>query len=580
VSVAAAASRPVAIAERRRLPPWWPLAALVLLAALLRLATLTEQSFWYDESFMPVHVLHTGLGATLKAVVHSENTPPLWYLLAFLDVRLFGDGALALRLPSALAGIATVPVVWAIGNELSGRRAALIGAAVVAVDPLFLWYSQEARAYALFVLFAALAMFCFVRLLDAPSGKRAAWFALSGALALLTHYFAVFLLIPMVLLLLRERSARRAALPAAGALVLVGLALLPLISAQGGHGTQWIGRWALSSRLQAIPQYFLTGYSGSPLGHGVELLVALPILAGVALGVWRLVGLAPDRTGASAPAAVRSRAPSATSRAPERLAPDPRRGASIAFVIAAFGVLAPIVLAIFGADYLAPRNLVAAMIPVSVLLAILLAAIDGGDENGGSDGERHRHADHSVPGEAPTPARPRALPIGTALTALVLVAFLAVSLDVDASPRLQRGNWRDLAKLLDRGTRPRAITTVELGAAPLEYYLPHMRLRNLARHASVTVSEIDETGYSPVRSSAGKVPAAGFHLLEHREIDGLIVYRFVSSVPRTVSEADLRRNVITLAHPEVLVPAGAGRSQTVGKTGPPSPQMSSSDQNI
>jgi mannosyltransferase len=523
----AAAARPAARAEQRRLPPWWPLAALVLLAAALRLATLTEQSFWYDESFTPVHVLHAGLGATLKAVVHSENTPPLWYLLAWVDVRLFGDGALALRLPSALAGIATVPVVWAIGNALSGRRAALIGAAIVAVNPLFVWYSQEARAYGLFVFFAALAMLCFVRLLREPGATRAAWFALSGALALLTHYFAVFLLIPMVLLLLRERSVRRAALPAAAGLAVVGLALLPLISAQGGHGTQWIGRWALSSRLQAIPQYFLTGYSGSPLGHGVELLVALPILAGVVLGAWRLLG---------SPSAASPSAASPSAASASAASPDPRRGAWIALTIAAFAVLAPIVLAVFGADYLAPRNLVAAMIPVSVLLAILLAAIDG--------------------------------TVGVLLTALVFAAFLIVSLDVDASPRLQRGNWRDLAKLLDREGRSRAITTVELGAAPLEYYLPQLHLHNLARRARTSVSEIDETGYSPLRRGAGKAPAAGFHLLERREIDGLIVYRFVSSVPRTVSEAALRRNVITLAHPEVLVPAAGGSSsRTPPKTG-------------
>ncbi len=87
----------------------------------------------------------------------------------------------------------------------------------------------------------------------------------------------------------RARHARRAALPALAALALVGLALLPLISAQGGHGTQWIGAWALSSRLQAIPQYYLTGYMGAPLGHGIELLVALPILAGLVLGLWRVL---------------------------------------------------------------------------------------------------------------------------------------------------------------------------------------------------------------------------------------------------------------------------------------------------
>src|SRR5207244_11571411 len=59
----------------------WPLAAVLALAAGLRLATLDLQSFWYDEAFTPVHVLHASLGATLRGVVHTENSPPLWYLI-------------------------------------------------------------------------------------------------------------------------------------------------------------------------------------------------------------------------------------------------------------------------------------------------------------------------------------------------------------------------------------------------------------------------------------------------------------------------------------------------------------------
>jgi mannosyltransferase len=514
----------------RRLPSWWPLFALTLLAAVLRFATLGEQSFWYDEAFTPVHVLHGGLGATLHSVVHTENTPPLWYLIAWVDVRIFGDGAIALRFPSALAGVATVPVVWAIcerlgGRSGAGRRAAVIAAAIVAVDPLFVWYSQEARAYGLFVLLGALAMLGFVRVLEAPTRARLAAFALAGALALLTHYFAIFLVVPMAVWLLLDARVRRAALPALAAIGVVGLALLPLISAQGGRGTQWIGRWALSSRLQAIPQYYLTGYSSASLGHGVELLVALPILAGGALGAWRL---APPPGRADA------------------VSPPLHRAVWIALSIAAFAVLAPIVLAVLGADYLAPRNLVAAMIPVSVLIALLLALVD-----------------------------PSAL--GDGLAALAVLALLIVTIDVDLSPRLQRGNWRDLATAIERrggAAGPagagsgaaatvgatgaaRAITTVELGAAPLQYYLSRLRLKNLARGAHVRLTEVDETGYSPLRASAGRPPAPGFRLLERGDVDGLIYYRFVSSVPRMVSEARLRRHVITLAHPEVLVAAAA-----------------------
>ena len=95
------------------------------------------------------------------------------------------------------------------------------------------------------------------------------------------------------------------------------------------------------------------------------------------------------------------------------------------------------------------------------------------------------------------------------------------------------------------------ITTVELGAAPLEYYLAP--LHNLPRGASVKVTEIDETGYAPLRRGAGSPPAPGFSLLGRRDVDGLIIYRFRSPVARSVSEATLRRHVITPAHPEVLV---------------------------
>ena len=58
---------PVAVGAERRLVAWWPLAALIVLAAGLRLATLDQQSLWYDEAYTPVHVLHPSLWATLRS---------------------------------------------------------------------------------------------------------------------------------------------------------------------------------------------------------------------------------------------------------------------------------------------------------------------------------------------------------------------------------------------------------------------------------------------------------------------------------------------------------------------------------
>jgi mannosyltransferase len=530
---AAAAAAPAQ--HRAYAPPWWPLVALTLLAAALRLATIDLQSLWYDEAYTPVHVFHAGLGASWRAYVHSENTPPLWYAIEWPITRALGTGAVALRLLSALAGIATVPVAWAIGAELGdpptppppappSRRAAIVTAALVATSPLLVWYSQEARAYGLFVLTASLALLCFLRALREPSAGRLWLFALAASLALLTHYFAVFLLLPMVVALawqglrdvrssaltprLQTKNSQTQAFAALLLPILVGAALIPLIVAQGGHGTQWIGRWALASRLEAIPQYYLTGYTGSALGHGVELLVALAILAGVLYGLWRT------------------------------LTPREERGALIALVLAGCGVLLPLLLALFGADYLAPRNLVAAMVPVSALLAIVIAARRTGR-------------------------------IGMAIAGTVAAAFLALTVDVNLSPRLQRGDWRGVARVLraapggsarGRTTHSyaaRAIVTVELGAAPLEYYLPP--LENLAPGVRVRVSEVVETGYAPLRASAGTPPTRGLRLSQMRNVHGLYVYRFTSSAPVTISESKLRESAITDApHPEVLVPVQFG----------------------
>jgi mannosyltransferase len=537
--MSAVLSRPAAAPARRvvRLPGWWPLAAVLAAAAALRLSTLDLQSFWYDEAFTPVHVLHAGLGATLRSVVHSENSPPLWYLIAWLDTRLFGDGEVALRIPSALAGIATVALAWAIGRELAGRRCALVCSLLVAFSPLFVWYSQEARVYALFALTSALAMLCCLRARRVPTAARMAAFALSGALALVTHYFAAFLLAGMALWLVRDRAARRGALVACAGIGVVGLGLLPMIIAQGGHGTQWIGRWALSSRLQAVVQYYFTGYSGAPLGHGIELLVALPLLAGIALAL-----VARERRGGAAREPVRAagaRAAHGRSRALFGAAglhaggKDLFAAAGPALLFAASGILLPLALALAGADYLAPRNLLGAMVPVTAAIAVAVTSRRAG----------------------------RA---GFALGLAGAVALLAISIDVNLSPRLQRGDWRGLAHALGRGGETRALTTVELGSAPLEYYL--LGLRSLPRGAAVLTDEIVATGYAPLRSSAGRPPAPGFVPVGRLDVNGLIAYRFRAPAAREVTQAALRRHVITSAHPAVLVgerarvtyPAGRG----------------------
>jgi mannosyltransferase len=511
---------PSAPAASRTLPGWWPVAALILLGAALRLSTLGLQSFWFDEAFTPVHVLHPSLFKTLHSITQTENSPPLWYIIEWLDYRLLGTSEWALRLPSALAGIALVPVAWGIGRELAGRATAIATAAIIAVDPIFVWYSQEARVYGLYALVSGILMLCFLRVLSRPEDRRR-WvlFAVAGALALLTHYFTAFLLAGMGIWLLWQPQTRRRCLPALVAIGVVALALLPLIAGQGGRNTNWIGEWPLRERLETIPLYFLLGNNAASLGHRIELLVALPLLGACAVGVWRVLNLRFERraTGGGA------MAPAAPAVEEHRFG----RGAAISLWLAACGIGIPLLLALAGADYLAPRNVLGAMVPVAALIAVL-------------------------------GTWPRAGRLGAVALALGVVGLLAITIDTDLSPRLQRGDWRDLAHAIPAGGPQRAYTSVLFGSAPLQYYVPG--LRKLRAHQIASVSEIVETGEKPLRASAGR-PPAGFHLVERREVNGLVAFRFVAPAPRRLSEEQLRRDVVDFTEPWVLVPGSARTSR-------------------
>ncbi len=332
-------------------------------------------------------------------------------------------------------------------------------------------------------------------------------------LALCTHYFAGFLIAPEAALLLatavpalRPALARlraggdpppapvapRALAIALGVVALAACALLPLILAQGGHGTQWIGRWALSDRLVAIPGYFLLGGQSPGFGHGlllacaVPLLIAVGLLPGLTAREWRVGGLV--------------------------------------FGLGAVSILIPLVLVLAGADYLAPRNVIDSWIPLAAALAVVLA------------GERAGVA-------------------GTALTVLICAAGLGVILVTDIDTRFQRADWSGVASSLRGGAGDRAIVTVELGSAPLEYYLTG--LHYVPPGSVLHVREIDLVGYAPVRATATRPITPAFHAAGRSSIDRLFVYRFVASTPQPLGETQLRADRLTPTSSEVLASAAA-----------------------
>ncbi len=128
---------------------------IVVLATVIRILTIDNQSIWADEA-LTAYETHISFGGMLSVVVNYETTPPLYFCLIWCWAKVFGTGAIALRSFSTICGIAMVPAAYVCGREFVSRWTGVLAAAFVAVNPMMVWYSQEARSYMLLALLTAI----------------------------------------------------------------------------------------------------------------------------------------------------------------------------------------------------------------------------------------------------------------------------------------------------------------------------------------------------------------------------------------------------------------------------------------
>ena len=229
---------------------------IVVGALLLRLYRIGEQELWLDETFsfyMATWPHEVG------RLLTRTNSPPLYYLLLRGWVAVAGASEAALRLPSALAGTLFVAaVIWA-GREIFDTRIGLWSGGVAAVAPMHIYYSQEARAYALLTLLLILTHGLLWRALQRNTWSRWTLVAVATLLALYTHYYAILGLLPGALLVWMrgEHVPWRRYL---GTMLAGGLLFLPwivwaFVLTTYQSGLEWMGEmWQRTPPLLAIPR--------------------------------------------------------------------------------------------------------------------------------------------------------------------------------------------------------------------------------------------------------------------------------------------------------------------------------------
>lgn len=389
----------------------WLLAAIVVGGAVLRFSTLDLQSFWDDEAVTVGGVLDPSLFKTLGHIPRTEASPPLYYVLAWIWTRVFGHSEVGIRSLSAAFGTATIPVVWWAGRVLVARWVGIAAAALVAASSEMVWYSQEARGYALLVLLCALSVAFMAEAIRRRPGRMLMWWAIASALAISTHYFGAFVAIPEAAVLfwvLRER--RREVVIWTAGVGAVGAVLLPLAIHQAGYGHDvWIKYLALDHRLAQLWKEFTIGRAATPPD---DLLVVahVAVIATAVVALW---------------GGLRSRP----------------TGFLIAAGVGLAALLIPLSLKLVNADYFYARNLMGAWIPLVIALA---AAV-------------------------------QVRWLGPAVIASLCGIFIVLNVVIDSTPRLQRADWRGISKVIGPTPRARAIVAPKEGRHALVYYLVRAR---------------------------------------------------------------------------------------------------------
>jgi mannosyltransferase len=262
----------------------WSVGAVVVTAGvMLRLHSRSE--LWLDEA-LSVNIARVPLDE-LTDVLRHDGSPPLYYLLLRAWTAVFGTGNTAVRLLSGLFSIATLPLAWFAGRRLGGRGCAFASLVLFASSPFAVRYATEARMYALVQLLVLAGLLALRRALERPSPGRLAVVTMLSGLLLLVHYWSIYLLatVGVVLVVLaRGRERRRAARRALVAMAAGGLLFVPwapsFLYQSANTGTPWGER--ASPVHASLAALFDIG--GGPRTPAATLSVMLLLL--VALGIF------------------------------------------------------------------------------------------------------------------------------------------------------------------------------------------------------------------------------------------------------------------------------------------------------
>jgi mannosyltransferase len=194
----------------------WFVTAVTAAGLVLRLWQINAD-MWLDE--IQTLLMYMRL-PPLEAVssFHAPNQHVLNSFLGSISIRIFGETALAVRLPALLFGVATIPVFFKLAMMVTERREAIFSTLFLTLSYHHVWFSQNARGYSAMIFLTVLSTLMLMNLLDGSrprSAKTVTGFIICsclGMLSLLNYAFVLagqFLAALMVLIHKRDWTGTR-----------------------------------------------------------------------------------------------------------------------------------------------------------------------------------------------------------------------------------------------------------------------------------------------------------------------------------------------------------------------------------
>ena len=231
-------------AASSNLRAWAALAIVVGTGVYLDLNRLDAQPFRLDEAISESIGLSSGW-AFVKLAFARETNMAFYYLVLHWWLALVHPSDFTIRLLSVICAVAALPVLYVVATKLFDKRVGVAAALLLAVNPTFVSYAQEARSYSLAILLSLVSWSAFIDCAREPTRLDRLKYVAATTLAVYTHSLAI-LVIPAqgltLLYLQREWSKRR---PLLLAMSLVGLLLVPMFALTAywySGGEEWIAR--------------------------------------------------------------------------------------------------------------------------------------------------------------------------------------------------------------------------------------------------------------------------------------------------------------------------------------------------